>query len=42
MIVIDYFLMYFLEKYDYVGRFLKLGEELLEYIDEEDIKDYNK
>ncbi|KAF6096086.1 progesterone receptor membrane component 2 [Phyllostomus discolor] len=30
------------EKYDYVGRLLKPGEEPSEYTDEEDTKDHNK
>ncbi|KAH0615977.1 hypothetical protein JD844_026679 [Phrynosoma platyrhinos] len=32
----------FLEKYDYVGRLLKPGEEPSEYTDEEDTKDHTK
>ncbi|XP_006629690.1 membrane-associated progesterone receptor component 2 [Lepisosteus oculatus] len=32
--------MQFLEKYDYVGRLLKPGDEPSEYTDEEDIKDH--
>lgn len=32
----------FLEKYDYVGRLLKPGDEPSEYTDEEDIKDHLK
>lgn len=31
-----------LEKYDYVGRLLKPGDEPSEYTDEEDIKDHLK
>uniref|UniRef100_A0AC11D382 Uncharacterized protein n=5 Tax=Artiodactyla TaxID=91561 RepID=A0AC11D382_SHEEP len=34
--------MQFKEKYDYVGRLLKPGEEPSEYTDEEDTKDHNK
>ncbi|KAM8833936.1 membrane-associated progesterone receptor component 2 [Synchiropus picturatus] len=34
--------MQFLEKYDYVGRLLKPGDEPSEYTDEEDIKDHLK
>ncbi|MBN3305560.1 membrane-associated progesterone receptor component 2 [Amia ocellicauda] len=34
--------MQFLEKYDYVGRLLKPGDEPSEYTDEEDIKDHMK
>lgn len=34
--------MYLSEKYDYVGRLLKPGEEPSEYTDEEDTKDHNK
>ncbi|KAM9142369.1 membrane-associated progesterone receptor component 2 [Pangshura tecta] len=34
--------MQFKEKYDYVGRLLKPGEEPSEYTDEEDIKDHTK
>ncbi|XP_043998889.1 membrane-associated progesterone receptor component 2 [Gambusia affinis] len=34
--------MQFREKYDYVGRLLKPGEEPSEYTDEEDIKDHLK
>lgn len=30
------------EKYDYVGRLLKPGDEPSEYTDEEDIKDHLK
>eukprot|EP00069_Balaena_mysticetus_P015588 bmy_09269T0 len=33
--------MQFKEKYDYVGRLLKPGEEPSEYTDEEDTKDHN-
>lgn len=33
---------FFLEKYDYVGRLLKPGDEPSEYTDEEDIKDHLK
>ncbi|XP_068573931.1 membrane-associated progesterone receptor component 2 [Cebidichthys violaceus] len=34
--------MQFMEKYDYVGRLLKPGDEPSEYTDEEDIKDHLK
>lgn len=34
--------MQFKEKYDYVGRLLKPGEEPSEYTDEEDTKDHTK
>ncbi|XP_048851532.1 membrane-associated progesterone receptor component 2 [Brienomyrus brachyistius] len=34
--------MQFMEKYDYVGRLLKPGDEPSEYTDEEDIKDHVK
>ncbi|XP_036373133.1 membrane-associated progesterone receptor component 2 [Megalops cyprinoides] len=34
--------MQFMEKYDYVGRLLKPGDEPSEYTDEEDIKDHMK
>lgn len=34
--------MYLSEKYDYVGRLLKPGEEPSEYTDEEDTKDHTK
>ncbi|XP_068607931.1 membrane-associated progesterone receptor component 2 [Brachionichthys hirsutus] len=34
--------MQFLEKYDYVGRLLKPGDEPSEYTDEEDVKDHLK
>lgn len=34
--------MYLSEKYDYVGRLLKPGEEPSEYTDEEDTKDHSK
>lgn len=34
--------MQFKEKYDYVGRLLKPGEEPSEYTDEEDTKDHSK
>ncbi|KAK6493498.1 membrane-associated progesterone receptor component 2 [Huso huso] len=34
--------MQFLEKYDYVGRLLKPGDEPSEYTDEEDVKDHVK
>uniref|UniRef100_A0A3Q3IMU4 Cytochrome b5 heme-binding domain-containing protein n=2 Tax=Monopterus albus TaxID=43700 RepID=A0A3Q3IMU4_MONAL len=34
--------MQFREKYDYVGRLLKPGDEPSEYTDEEDIKDHLK
>lgn len=30
------------EKYDYVGRLLKPGDEPSEYTDEEDVKDHAK
>ena len=32
----------FMEKYDYVGRLLKPGDEPSEYTDEEDVKDHLK
>ncbi|XP_051724943.1 membrane-associated progesterone receptor component 2 [Ctenopharyngodon idella] len=34
--------MQFMEKYDYVGRLLKPGDEPSEYTDEEDMKDHQK
>ncbi|XP_040055003.1 membrane-associated progesterone receptor component 2 [Gasterosteus aculeatus] len=34
--------MQFMEKYDYVGRLLKPGDEPSEYTDEEDVKDHLK
>lgn len=34
--------MQFKDKYDYVGRLLKPGEEPSEYTDEEDTKDHTK
>ncbi|KAA0711187.1 Membrane-associated progesterone receptor component 2 [Triplophysa tibetana] len=34
--------MQFMEKYDYVGRLLKPGDEPSEYTDEEDLKDHHK
>ncbi|XP_018421456.1 PREDICTED: membrane-associated progesterone receptor component 2 [Nanorana parkeri] len=34
--------MQFKEKYDYVGRLLKPGEEPSEYTDEEDVRDHSK
>ncbi|KAI7804867.1 membrane-associated progesterone receptor component 2 [Triplophysa rosa] len=34
--------MQFMEKYDYVGRLLKPGDEPSEYTDEEDLKDHQK
>ncbi|XP_028834544.1 membrane-associated progesterone receptor component 2 [Denticeps clupeoides] len=34
--------MQFMEKYDYVGRLLKPGDEPSEYTDEEDVKDHAK
>uniref|UniRef100_H3B547 Progesterone receptor membrane component 2 n=2 Tax=Latimeria chalumnae TaxID=7897 RepID=H3B547_LATCH len=34
--------MQFMEKYDYVGRLLKPGDEPSEYTDEEDTKDHSK
>lgn len=42
LIATDFLLMYLSEKYDYVGRLLKPGEEPSEYTDEEDTKDHNK
>lgn len=42
LIVFFFLLFFFLEKYDYVGRLLKPGDEPSEYTDEEDIKDHLK
>ncbi|MBV98446.1 Membrane-associated progesterone receptor component 2, partial [Eschrichtius robustus] len=42
LIAADFLLMYLSEKYDYVGRLLKPGEEPSEYTDEEDTKDHSK
>lgn len=42
LITTDFLLLYLSEKYDYVGRLLKPGEEPSEYTDEEDTKDHNK
>lgn len=38
----DFGLVCLSEKYDYVGRLLKPGEEPSEYTDEEDTKDHSK
>lgn len=38
----DHFRRCFSEKYDYVGRLLKPGDEPSEYTDEEDIRDHLK
>lgn len=40
--ITDFLLVYLSEKYDYVGRLLKPGEEPSEYTDEEDTKDHSK
>lgn len=39
---LTWFLSLSTEKYDYVGRLLKPGDEPSEYTDEEDIKDHLK
>lgn len=40
--VIFFFFLPFTEKYDYVGKLLKAGEEPTEYTDDEEVKDKKK
>ena len=40
--VLFFYFLPFTEKYDYVGKLLKPGEEPSEYTDDEEVKDKNK
>lgn len=42
LMVLIVLLVFLPEKYDYVGRLLKPGDEPSEYTDEEDVKDHLK